>query len=293
MGREVKRVPLDFDWPIGKVWQGFLNPYYDLLTTCEQCGGNGYSPEASLLHGIWYLSQHELKDMQALIDSVMGSDLKAFAQGFVDRAKNIELRGTRGGWSSWAMSVATPQWCYEIEQCDVQALVDADRLWDFTRIPRTPEQKQLVPEGRYWMSEPNGYIPTAQEINEWNSKGMGHDSINCWQCVKARCNMYGVPTTCSVCDGDGYVKNKTYELYKTWEEESPPTGDGWQLWETVTEGSPVSPVFATSDGLASWMAQTQGVSFETALGFVQAGWSPSFVMDSNGLHDGVDFVGNN
>lgn len=27
MGREIRRVPLDFDWPIDKVWDGFLNPH--------------------------------------------------------------------------------------------------------------------------------------------------------------------------------------------------------------------------------------------------------------------------
>ena len=27
MGREIKRVPLDFDWPLDKPWKGFVNPY--------------------------------------------------------------------------------------------------------------------------------------------------------------------------------------------------------------------------------------------------------------------------
>jgi len=32
----------------------------------------------------------------------------------------------------------------------------------------------------------------------------------------------------------------------------PPKGDGYQLWETTSEGSPVSPVFASLDGLCEW-----------------------------------------
>lgn len=36
----------------------------------------------------------------------------------------------------------------------------------------------------------------------------------------------------------------------TWYE--PPTGDGYQLWETTSEGSPVSPVFADFDELCEW-----------------------------------------
>ena len=32
----------------------------------------------------------------------------------------------------------------------------------------------------------------------------------------------------------------------------PPSGEGYQLWETTTEGSPVSPVFKTIDELSEW-----------------------------------------
>lgn len=32
----------------------------------------------------------------------------------------------------------------------------------------------------------------------------------------------------------------------------PPKGEGYQLWETTSEGSPVSPVFKTLDKLCEW-----------------------------------------
>lgn len=32
----------------------------------------------------------------------------------------------------------------------------------------------------------------------------------------------------------------------------PPKGEGYQLWETTSEGSPVSPVFKTLDELCEW-----------------------------------------
>src|SRR5579871_6863164 len=35
----------------------------------------------------------------------------------------------------------------------------------------------------------------------------------------------------------------------------PPVGEGWQRWETTTEGSPSSPVVATAVELASWAAE--------------------------------------
>lgn len=34
-----------------------------------------------------------------------------------------------------------------------------------------------------------------------------------------------------------------------------PRGRGWQLWETVSEGSPMSPVFESAQALAEWCAE--------------------------------------
>lgn len=63
----------------------------------------------------------------------------------------------------------------------------------------------------------------------------------------------GSPVECSRCGGHGDLA--TPEL-RAWEESVPatpmPTGEGWQLWETVGD-SPMSPVFATADELADWM----------------------------------------
>lgn len=38
-----------------------------------------------------------------------------------------------------------------------------------------------------------------------------------------------------------------------WHQE-PPEGEGYQLWETTTEGSPLSPVFPSLDALCAWAA---------------------------------------
>ena len=47
MGRELKRVPLDFSWPRGQVWQGYLCPIRPL--DCEKCEGMGESAEVRSL----------------------------------------------------------------------------------------------------------------------------------------------------------------------------------------------------------------------------------------------------
>lgn len=53
MGRELKRVPLDFDWPLQKVWSGFRNPLHCAIN-CAACDGSGYSPEAKRMKDLWY-----------------------------------------------------------------------------------------------------------------------------------------------------------------------------------------------------------------------------------------------
>jgi hypothetical protein len=37
MGRELKRVALDFNWPIGEIWHGYLNPYSTRKRECPLC----------------------------------------------------------------------------------------------------------------------------------------------------------------------------------------------------------------------------------------------------------------
>ena len=57
MGREVKRVPLDFDWPMDKIWSGYT--YTDeererfAEDDCPDCE-LGYAPRAKYLHDLWY-----------------------------------------------------------------------------------------------------------------------------------------------------------------------------------------------------------------------------------------------
>jgi len=50
---------------------------------------------------------------------------------------------------------------------------------------------------------------------------------------------------------DGYLQKRKKE---------PPKGKGFQLWENVTEGSPVSPVFKTLDELCVW-AENNATTF--------------------------------
>ena len=52
MGRELKRVPLDFKWPMEMVWKGYVNPYRSVQ--CKACEGSGYSEKAMEYKNNWY-----------------------------------------------------------------------------------------------------------------------------------------------------------------------------------------------------------------------------------------------
>jgi hypothetical protein len=83
---------------------------------------------------------------------------------------------------------------------------------------------------------------------------------------------------------------------ESWESFDPPTGDGYQIWETVSEGSPVSPAFANPEDLANWMVQndksvTKDSDFDAWMKFIDSGWAPSGVATDRGYVSGVEFVG--
>lgn len=67
------------------------------------------------------------------------------------------------------------------------------------------------------------------------------------------------------------------------------------MYETVTEGTPISPAFATPEQLAHWLATTnasacgdEGASYEGWLRVCQGGYAPGMVFDASGLRSGVD-----
>lgn len=238
---------MDFDWPLNKVWDGYINPFSSQAAECSACNGSGLSPTAKLFSDQWY--GHYSFDPVAYGVTQITLDHSAVQE----RARrNVSSAGLINGealrlWHYWK-----DQWCHHLIQADVDALVAADRLWDFPRVPRTDEQRQRLQEdGGYWLPESNGYAPTADEVNLWSFSGMGHDAINHYVCVRARCVREGISTECSRCAGEGTIwpADEVRRLHEEWKSEEPPSGLGFQLWETCSKGSPISPVFASLDEL--------------------------------------------
>lgn len=266
MGREIKRVEAGFDWPVDKKWSGYLNPHYALRKDCPSCAGTGLSPIAKLFKDEWYGnspfnpvstgSEPFTPDMP---------QVHAFAQRNVESSPSYYGGGAQAVHRE-AMRLCehwNGSWSHHLAQFDVDALIQGNRLWDFTRI--------WVP-GEGWKDRAPMPTVTARDVNLWSIGGMGHDSINCWICVKARAARNGQPHECSVCDGDGdwWPNEAAKRLAEEWEQTEPPAGDWWMVWETVSEGSPVTPAFPTAEALIDYLVE-RGDAWDQSRG--DGGWS--------------------
>lgn len=222
MGRELKRVAIDFKWAIEQLWSGYINPFRSL--DCKACDGTGLNSATKKLDDEWYNFKN---------------------------AWYIDLPdGRRYNDNAWSN---------HLTDIEVKALVDAGRLMDFTRVPINDEQRKVVEQklkdgGNSWLPYDNGYMPSAEEVNEWNKNRLGHDVINKWICVEARAKHLGIYGKCEYCKGDGEIwqSEEIKKLHDDWECIEPPAGDGFQLWSTTTEGHPMTPVFATLDALCEY-----------------------------------------
>lgn len=257
MSREVRRVPLDFDWPLKTVWEGYLSPDRFDEIKCLDCHESGYSPFAYNLYQRWYgNAPFHPTETGSTPFGPETPPIRAMAE---HHTQNESWYYGSGELATLRECVRLAKhfnngWLHHLAQEDVDALIEAGRLMDFTHT--------WTKEDRWQPIEPPPVV-TAEQVNLWSLRGMGHDSINCWVAIKARCERAGEPTSCSLCDGHG--STEAYEGQRAeaeaWKRTEPPTGEGYQLWETVSEGSPVSPVFHTAEGLASWI-KTHGNKFD-------------------------------
>ncbi len=107
----------------------------------------------------------------------------------------------------------------------------------------------------------------------------------------------------------GYAAFKPDDICKHyWEYANTPDEDGYmyyappdpetlthfQMYETTSEGTPISPVFASVEELARWLADTGASAFgrmtatyEEWLATCKRGWAMSAAIGPNGLTSGV------
>lgn len=183
MGRICKRVPLDFNYPLNKVWEGYVNPHYK---ECPQCK-NGYTNARLRL--------------SALVRLIMLSSSDSLKQENHPYFEQIRMSG-------------------------------------ISDIVPSPDMIELT-EG------------LSGRKRSWP---MGHDSSDSWAAEKKIIEAAGLSDEwgiCKHCNGEA-IDRKVKEAYEAWQEYDPPTGEGYQLWETTSEGSPTSPVFSSFDELCEW-----------------------------------------
>lgn len=291
MGRELKRVPLDFEWPLNKAWQGFINPHH-VATQCAYCGGTGSSPGARHLKDKWYgNAPFHPEDRGSTPFLPTHPAVRAFAERNVAHAPEYYGSG-EAAIQREARRLAdhfNRGWSHHLNSDDVAALLAEQRLMDLTH--------EFVP-GDGWKPKEPAYTPTPEEVNEWSIRSFGHDSINQWIVVDTECKRLGVPSMCDHCHGEGEIwpSDEAKALYEAWERSEPAAGDGYQIWETVSEGSPISPVFATPEELARYMAGRPwggdpGSSYESWMSFINGpGWEPSMVIADGVIHTGPDAI---
>ena len=294
MSRETRRVPLDFDAPLNKIWDGYRTPENLSPPKCLACDGSGYSTEARRLFDLWYgHAPFRPEDNGSTPLTPTTPAVRAFAERNVTRAPHFYGVGEQAI-TREATRLATlwnSMWSHHLNADDITALIDGDRLWDFT---------STCVKGVGWRRiEPAPPHPTPEQVNTWAITSPGHDAINASIVVGARCEREGKPRTCHTCGGRGDVGTAEQRAaYEAWEPTDPPTGDGWQLWETTSEGSPISPVFATGDELAAWMSQNPcgfggaRITLKTAMAWVHGpGWAPSMVSSAvYGVEDGITCI---
>lgn len=92
-----------------------------------------------------------------------------------------------------------------------------------------------------------------------------------WEAERLKCEQNPDPGYTFV---EWYGEAPRQDAYRPeWEEE--PTH--YQIYETVTEGTPDSPVFESLSQMEAWLLQ-EGYSSQAAAKFVEGGWAPSFMV---------------
>lgn len=219
MGRELKRVALDFNHPVGDIWPGFLNEHY------KECPSDDCEAGATLDYRaleLWVMMLLQLGE-----SSRSGRRLHPyFSSSPVDRVggKFHELTTALAG-----------------------------------RQAQTP---------------------------------FGHDACDRWAATNKIIAAAGLPEdwgTCKACNGHS-VHPDAYDAYAAWEKTEPPEGPGYQMWENVSEGSPISPVFETPEKLAEWLAENESDTGDYDAWFSMistSGYAPSLVSFGGQVESGV------
>lgn len=273
MGRELRRVPLDFSWPLNKIWQGFINPHFKRCPEQDKTCWGG-----STAAGRW-------------VDSICRM-LELIGEQSAEAASGQSLAQLRRGGrlfphpylEQWPMapSAGIPESVMDSIREEHEEYRDRIRAFERWRAAH-PGDSQNVPLTAELLAFVEG-------LAGGKLRGMGGGDS--WAIQKRLREMAGVPESfgeCPVCGGEG-IDPVVKEAYEAWEKTDPPEGPGFQLWETISEGSPISPVFPTEEAFIRYLTG-EGYSDRAARAFVKTGWAPSMVVAGGEVYSGIEAAG--
>lgn len=205
---------------ITDTWEGFgwslddlnevVNFYFTITrekADCDNCAHNGYHPDAQWVTESFYRHSSPFNR-----DPHSRDVSKWFAAAFQDRQfTEVHTAGSFPDEATLAkykpefrafceaMRDGDGFWSDKITQDETDALVAEDRMHRLTGATYDKEASAWV----------GGRAITAEEVNALqNERGRAldsHDAINRSILIRARCERFGIPTTCPKCDGHGYV----------------------------------------------------------------------------------------
>jgi hypothetical protein len=261
-------VALDFNWPLNKVWKGFINPHYkECPESNKTCFGG------STAAGAWLSS---ISRFLALLGE----------QAIENKPGHAEACAKRGCIYPHPYLAEFPQApTTSVPSAVIQAAFDKFPDDFRSRVHHTQTHaptRLVVPDA--------GVEKLIRGLAKYDGPvGIFAHDMN-YDLYKRLAKMSGMPKgwdSCPVCKGKN-IDPASNTAYEAWEEEPPPEGPGYQLWETVSEGSPVSPVFPTKEAFIGHLTRVMGHSREAAENFCDDGSAPSMVMAGGKLYEGID-----
>ncbi len=256
MSREIKHVALDFEWPLKKIWKGYINPHYKRCPA-EDCRGGERAASA------WVLSI-------ARLIAMLGEQAVA-----APHAETLRRNGQTFPHPYLAEWAQAPR---DREPAELMKLLE--KAGDNQDLGR-----QIVQE--YWRDHQAQIRPLTEQLAGFVAGIAGKRPVAGPLNGNIEFDIYrrllraaGIKdrdwATCKVCNGSG-VDASVREAYEAWKREEPPAGSGWQVWETVSEGSPVSPVFTHRESLVEHLVK-EGYTRKAAENFTKTGFAPSGVI---------------